>query len=114
MIAWSSILFGNFKTAIRALTLVTDSNGEIVRIWSLAFLAAFAGLSIGVFFLSFNYHYVYWIYTGMVGALAGVVTRHLPNFRIAITRKELGLLTFGGLLLQLLIFVYATYRLSHG
>ena len=41
---------------------------ETVRPWATALLAAFAGLGVGMFFLSFAYHYVLWIYLGLSGA----------------------------------------------
>jgi hypothetical protein len=106
-----TIMFGNFKTAAGILRAVTPSQSEVARIWGLAFLASFAGLSIGIFFLSFNYHYVFWIYTGMAGALAGTVARNVSHFRVAVTPKEVGLLTLVGLVMLLLIFVYATLKL---
>lgn len=112
LVAWLTILFGSFKTAFRAMTSATDPKGEVARIWGLAFLASFAGLSVGIFFLSFNYHYVFWIYTGMVEALAGAVTRRLPNFHVVVTPKEVGLLTLGGVLLLLVVYLQVKFRLG--
>jgi hypothetical protein len=113
MIVWLSIMFASFKTVVRSSTLVIGPEGNVARIWGLALLSALVGLSVGIFFLSFNYHYVLWIYIGMTGALAGAVTHHLPTFRIRVTPREVGLLTLFGLLLLLVIFVYATIKLRY-
>jgi hypothetical protein len=52
-------------------------------------LAAFAGLSVGIFFLSFTYHYVLWIYMGLSGALYLAARRHDPEFRVRISARDL-------------------------
>lgn len=49
---------------------------EVVRPWSMGLLAAYAGLVVGIFFLSFAYHYVFWIYLGLSAALANAISRH--------------------------------------
>lgn len=77
----------------------------------MALLAAFVGLSIGIFFLSFNYHFVFWIYTGLAGALAGAITRHKPAFHMEVSPKELGLITLFGFVLLVLIFAYSKFAL---
>ena len=114
MVAWLSILFASFKVAYRSLTLITGPESEVARIWGLAMLSALTGLSVGIFFLSFNYHYVFWIYMGMTAALAGAVARRFPHFQADVTRREVGLLTLGGLLLLVLVFVYVKYKLGRG
>ena len=113
MTIWLSLMFVSFKTVFRTATLETGPEGTVARVWGMALLSALVGLSVGIFFLSFNYHYVLWIYTGMTAALAGAVTRHLPTFRIQVAPKEVGLLTLFGLLLLLAIFVYATVKLRY-
>ena len=113
MTMWLSIMFVNFKTVYRSSTLDTGPEGSVARIWGLALLSALVGLCVGIFFLSFNYHYVIWIYTGMTAALAGAITRHFPTFRIQVRPREVGLLTLFGLLLLLVIFVYATIKLRY-
>lgn len=111
MIAWLSILGASLKTTFRTSALAVGPEGEVARIWGLALLSAFVGLSCGIFFLSFNYHFVFWIYTGMVGALAAAVARHLRTFRTDLVVKEVGLITLGAMILLLVIFAYATHKL---
>lgn len=54
----------------------------LARRWAMALLAAFAGLAVGIFFLSFAYHYVLWIYLGLSAALYSAVRTHVPDFRV--------------------------------
>jgi O-antigen ligase len=59
------------------------------RGWSLAMLAAFVGLTVGIFFLSFAYHPVLWIYVGLSGALYTTVRRHDPSFEVSFGWRDL-------------------------
>jgi len=58
------------------------AGAELTRAWAVALLAAFIGLAVGIFFLSFTYHYVLWIYLGLSGAFYGAVRKHDPSFRV--------------------------------
>ncbi len=112
MVAWLSILFASFKVSYSSLTLLPAPEGEVARIWGLSMFSALTGLSVGIFFLSFNYHFIFWIYMGMTAALAGAVARSFPQFHVDVTRKEVGLLTISGLLLLVLVWVYVKYKLG--
>jgi hypothetical protein len=59
-----------------------EDDAAVARRWATAYLAAFAGLVVGIFFLSFSYHYVLWIYLGLAGALYSAVREHAPWFRV--------------------------------
>ena len=80
-----SILYVSFKICVLALKRYDRSpEAKVAATWSMALLAAFCGVSIGSFFLSFTYHQVLWIYLGLSGALYGVVRRHDAKFRIGV------------------------------
>jgi len=64
---------------------------SIARPWGLALIASFAGLAVGIFFLSFSYHYVLWIYIGLSGALYGAVRAHYPAFKVRLGLPDLAL-----------------------
>lgn len=57
--------------------------------WAMALLAALAGLAVGMFFLSFSYHYVLWIYLGLAGALYAAMRTHDPGFHVRVGFKDL-------------------------
>ncbi len=80
-----ALLYVSFKICILALKRYDRSpEAKVAGVWSMAVLAAFCGVSIGSFFLSFTYHQVLWIYLGLSGALYGVIRRHDTTFRIKI------------------------------
>jgi hypothetical protein len=86
MILFSVIVYVSAKIPIVVLREVTSDTvpegAPVARPWATAMMAAFAGLGVGIFFLSFAYHYVLWIYIGLAGALYMSVRTHLPKFRI--------------------------------
>jgi hypothetical protein len=66
-----------------------STGASIARSWAMALIAAFAGLAIGIFFLSFTYHYVLWIYIGLSGALYSAVRTHHPSFKVRFGMPDL-------------------------
>ncbi len=69
-----------------------DLEAPAIKTLAMAMLAAFAGIAIGVFFLSWTYHFVLWIHFGLAGALYTVVRSKYPNFYVRVSGKELGLI----------------------
>jgi hypothetical protein len=87
---------------------VAPSDGQAVaRPWAMALLAAFAGLGVGLFFLSFAYHYVLWIYLGLSGALFSAVKAHDPSFRVGFGWKDFGIVMAANIGIILTIWLYA-------
>jgi hypothetical protein len=87
---WTSVLYLAAKTPIMALTRYAKTPGaDAVRSWSMALTASFIGLSFGIFFLSFCYHYVLWVYFGMSGALYTSIKRHDPAFEVRFGPRDL-------------------------
>jgi hypothetical protein len=52
-------------------------------------LAVFAGIAIGIFLLSWTYHFILWIHFGLAGALYAVVKNKYPGFQVRFSFKEL-------------------------
>lgn len=59
-----------------------------VKTWALALFATFAGMVIGIFFLSFAYHFVLWIVLGIIGAFYGATKAHVATFAIELRRND--------------------------
>jgi O-antigen ligase len=62
---------------------------SIVRPWAVGLIAAFTGFAVGIFFLSFTYHYVLWIYIGLSGALYSAVRTHHGAFKVRFGIRDL-------------------------
>ncbi|MCK5795655.1 MAG: O-antigen ligase family protein [Deltaproteobacteria bacterium] len=61
---------------------------KIAKLWSEALLASHAGLHVGMMFLSFCYHFIYWIYVGLAGAVYKATKAHDPDFEVRFTRRD--------------------------
>ncbi len=113
--AWSFIIYLAVKIPISGLIALKGAVGpdaEEGRTWSTALLASMVGLVVGSFFLSFSFHAILWIYVGLTGALAGVLRKQLPGWRVGLSRKEMGGIVFANLALLAVIFVYARIKIG--
>ncbi len=80
--------------------------------WGEALLASMTGMAVGVFFLSFVYHYVLWIYVGFIGAYYAVVHSYKPNFRVALASREWRLVFAGNVMLVIALSSYIRLKLG--
>lgn len=74
--------------------------------WAMALLAAMAGLAVGMFFLSFSYHYVLWIYLGLSGALYAAMRTHDPDFQVRLRFRELVYVALGDVGIVAVVWLY--------
>ena len=94
------------KIPLYVIRKIDEPEGDVARIWGMALFSSMLGLAVGIFFLSFNYHLVLWIYLGLTGALYSAVKFHQPQFRVPVRSWDiLGTTTFG-LLVMVGISVY--------
>lgn len=75
-----------------------------------ALTASFVGLAVGVFFLSFSYHYVLWTYLGLSGALYGAIRAHDPAFEVKIGWSELAAVAGVNTAMLTVLFFYVRSR----
>ncbi|PID38964.1 MAG: hypothetical protein CSB49_02750 [Proteobacteria bacterium] len=61
---------------------------KVAQLWSEALLASHAGLHFGIMFLSFCYHFIYWIYIGLAGAIYKATKAHDPDFEVTFTKQD--------------------------
>jgi O-antigen ligase len=88
------------------------AGASVARPWAMGLVAAFAGLSVGIFFLSFTYHYVLWIYIGLSGALFSAVRAHHPSFKVRFRLPDLAaVFTID---MAIIVFVHAYTRWGLG
>jgi hypothetical protein len=117
MLLFSIIVYISLKIPLAVLrevpATVTEPNAaeSIARPWAMALLAAFAGLSVGIFFLSFAYHYVLWIYLGLAGALFSAVKAHDPSFRVRFGLRDLALVVAADVGIILTVYLYTRWAL---
>ena len=80
---WSSVIYVSVKVPVAGyLRFRNDPDATIARQWGLAIAASLAGMLAGIFFLSFSYHIVLWIFIGLTGGYYHAVTAHDPSWRV--------------------------------
>jgi O-antigen ligase len=83
MLLWIAILYTSIKIPIVALLRTRDGSApQDVRHWAMSVLAALVGTYVGVFFLSFTWHYMLWCYKALAGALYRALAAHDPELRV--------------------------------
>ncbi|AKT37779.1 O-antigen ligase family protein [Chondromyces crocatus] len=89
--AWLSMIYLTFKISLTALKRYENVPGPTaasIKAWATALMASFAGMLVGIFFLSFTYHYVLWIYFGLSSALYFAIRGADPTFKVQLDRKD--------------------------
>ena len=85
---------------------------EVARVWAMALMAATTGLVVGIFFLSFTFHHILWIYVGLSAALYHAVRRHDPEFEVGFGWRDATLVGAGSV--AMLGAVYLLTKLMLG
>ncbi|MEO7331491.1 MAG: O-antigen ligase domain-containing protein, partial [Minicystis sp.] len=68
---------------------------ETAKTLAMALLATFCGMCIGIFFLSWTYHYVLWIHFGLSGSLYSVVRAKDKKFKVRLSPLEIAGIVVG-------------------
>jgi hypothetical protein len=113
MILWTSLLYLSLKILITILRRFgNDRDAMVARTWAVALLASLAGMAVGIFFLSFCYHIVFWIYIGLVGALWQACRAHDPELEIRLDGMDLYRLVIIDVGLVFVIWAYTTLKMK--
>jgi O-antigen ligase len=113
IVVWVSakIPFSVFRLVAPGSNATLEAGAPLARPWAMAMLAAFAGLGVGIFFLSFTYHYVLWIYIGLAGALYSAVRAHHPSFRVKFGPRDLAAICALDAAIVVFVFFYTRWAL---
>ncbi|MGZ3442917.1 MAG: O-antigen ligase family protein, partial [Polyangia bacterium] len=112
LLLWTSMIYVSFKVVVTILRRYAgNADAAVARIWALALFASLAGMSVGVFFLSFCYHVVFWIYVGLGGALYQATRAHDPEFEIRIDRSDVIRLALIDVAIVIGLYGYTTIKL---
>lgn len=105
ILLWTSAVYFSLKVPVEVLRKVREPAAEPARIWALALLASLSALVVGSQFLTFNYHYVLWIYLGLSGALWHAVKRHLPELELPFGWRDPALIGAASAVVLAAIFI---------
>jgi len=112
MFLWGAVLYLTVKIPLVALIRYHGrEEAAVARAWALGLLSALGGLLVGIFFLSFSWHLVFWAYVGLSGAFYSAVRTHDPDFSVKMTLRDWALLA---VIAGTLVFVLFTYLRLRG
>lgn len=78
------------------------------QVWSIALATSLVGMFVGIFFLSFTYHLVLWVFFGLAVSLHACLGPRVPR---RITPQEIALLSVGCLLTMVGVYFYASSQI---
>jgi O-antigen ligase len=105
---WSCLLYVSVKIAY-LVTKAEKLDPELVA-WARALLAGICGVLVGIFFLSFSYHIVLFIWLGLVGALYGAARAQDPGFEVKLARSEIAIVGCIDVTFLLLLGLYTRLK----
>lgn len=104
MFAWTGLLWMSVKIPLAVVRRGPAGLNPDVKRLAMALIVSWVGMAVGIFFLSFTYKQLLFVWLGMSGALYGVVKAEHPSFEVRIERKDyLGIAIFDVVVLGLLI-----------
>lgn len=81
--------------------------------FALALVVSYAGMLVGVFFLSFCYKAVLFVFFGLSGALYGLVRRTCPEFDVRVSAKEVARVAVADVAVLVFVLVYSHVKGAH-
>ncbi|MGH7437659.1 MAG: O-antigen ligase family protein, partial [Polyangiaceae bacterium] len=105
---WTGIAWTSLKIALTATR--ADSLSEELRVTGRALVASFSGIAVGIFFLSFTYKQLLFVWFGMAGAFYRVVREADPGLRVKIGWKDCGGIVLANMAFIALLWAYTRAR----
>ncbi|MCS6911864.1 MAG: O-antigen ligase family protein [Myxococcales bacterium] len=108
---WTSMLYVSVKTLLVGLRrYASRPEAAVAHTWAMTLLASYSGLLVGIFFLSFSYHVVLFVYLGLSGAYYQACCRHDPSFQVRYSLPEAVLVLLGNGAILALIYIYTRLK----
>lgn len=103
MFFWTGLLWSSLKIPLTILRRPPRQLDPAARVIALALVASLLGMGVGIFFLSFTFKQVLFVWLGLCGALYGTAQSTDPDFRVRIGLRDcVGIVAFDVLLLAAL------------
>jgi hypothetical protein len=110
---WTMLVYSSVKIPWVVATRAPPELDKGFHPFALALVVAFAGMLVGVFFLSFCYKAVLFVYFGLSGAFYGAVRRACPSFDVSISLKEVGRVALADVAILAFVLVYSHIQGAH-
>ncbi len=110
---WLMLLYTSIKIPWVVATRPPANLDQRIRPFAFALVVAFAGMLVGVFFLSFCYKAVLFVFFGLSGAMYGVVKRECPDFELRVSLKEVARVAVADVAVLAFVLVYSHVKGAH-
>jgi O-antigen ligase len=110
LVLWAGLLWSAMKIAIVVATNPPPGvDPELVR-FAKALVLSFASMSVGIFFLSFSYKQLLFVWLGLAAGLHGAVNAQAPSFRVRTSARDVLGLSIFSVVILMLIFVISRIK----
>ncbi len=93
---WTGLVWASVKIPLKIVIAAPTGLDPAIRTMAAAILVSLAGMSVGIFFLSFTFKQLLFVWLGMPGALYGIVRKRHPSFVVRIGWRDcVGVACFG-------------------
>ena len=113
-LVWTMLLYASIKIPWMLATRTPPALDPRIRSMAVALLVAFAGLLVGMFFLSFSYKAVLFLFFGLSGALFAVAREACPGFQVRVSIAEVLRVAMVDAALLASVFAYSHWAIGHG
>ena len=110
MFLWSTLIYVSVKIGYVIATRPPPDMDPRLRPYGFALVTSFAGICVGISFLSFCYHNMLFIYFGLAGALYLAAKKSSPSFQVKVRGGELGYLACFDVALLTFLFIYTRIK----
>jgi O-antigen ligase len=104
---WLMLVYTSIKIPWLVATRLPAGVDARFRPFALALVVSYAGMLVGVFFLSFCYKAVLFIFFGLSGALYAAVRRESPSFDVRVSGKEIARVAMADVAMLVFVFIYS-------
>jgi O-antigen ligase len=104
---WALLVYVSIKIPVRVASRPPPGLDRRMVSFATALAVSYAGMLVGIFFLSFCYKQWLFLFFGLSGALYATVKRAHPQFEVRIGWKEAAYVVVGDIIMLVAIFVYS-------
>jgi hypothetical protein len=110
LFAWSGLFWASLKIPIAVVRSAPDEVPDGSRTIALALITSFAGIAVGIFFLSFTFKQLLFIWFGLSGALYLAVREENPKFFVGTGARDVALVAIADATLLVLLYFLTRHR----
>lgn len=107
---WSGLVWTSLKIPFKLARWPGLAPDAVLRRFAVALVVSFVGMAIGIFFLSFTYKQLLFVWFGIAGALYTIVKAEEPSFEVTVGARDFLGIVLVDVVLLTLIFGYSRLK----